>query len=212
VTIANTLFWGNARGGEVDELAQLRIGDGTLSIDYSSLQGWTGAYGGIANNDHDPLFVDELGPDGLPGTGDENYDLQSGLLLHRLGRQRLPAARHLRCGCGWRYSGVLPRDLAGGRRVIDDPCTADTGSGEWPFVDRGAYEMPPTDHNGEPTWSALGDGTDGYVHAMATFDDGSGDGAALYVGGRFTTAGGIEANCIARWDGVSWSAVWEGRR
>jgi hypothetical protein len=39
VTIANTLFWGNARGGEVDELAQLRIGDGTLSIDYTCSAG-----------------------------------------------------------------------------------------------------------------------------------------------------------------------------
>jgi hypothetical protein len=40
---------------------------------------------------------------------------------------------------------------------------------------------------------------------MAVFNDGSGD--ALYVGGAFTTAGGITANRIARWDGQQWHAV-----
>ena len=50
------------------------------------------------------------------------------------------------------------------------------------------------------TWSALGTGLEGpsfvYAEALATFDDGSGP--ALYVGGDFATAGGIEANGIAR--------------
>jgi hypothetical protein len=45
----------------------------------------------------------------------------------------------------------------------------------------------------------------GSVHpvlAMATFDDGSG--AALFAGGSFSTAGGVLANNIARWDGSEW--------
>lgn len=37
------------------------------------------------------------------------------------------------------------------------------------------------------------------------FDDGSGE--ALYVGGAFGTAGGVQVNGIARYDGTSWSAV-----
>jgi hypothetical protein len=48
-------------------------------------------------------------------------------------------------------------------------------------------------------------GTDGYVSALAAFDDGRGP--ALYAGGNFTHAGNAQASRIARWDGSSWSAV-----
>ncbi len=59
-------------------------------------------------------------------------------------------------------------------------------------------------------WSALGDGVNSLVRTMAVFDDGSGDGPALYVAGSFTQAGGVEANFIAKWDGERWSAVGKG--
>ncbi|MBI1851100.1 MAG: hypothetical protein HYR85_12220 [Planctomycetes bacterium] len=42
---------------------------------------------------------------------------------------------------------------------------------------------------------------DDAVQAFEVFDDGSGP--ALYVAGKFTTAGGVAANRIARWDGVN---------
>ena len=64
------------------------------------------------------------------------------------------------------------------------------------------------------SWSPLGQGVDGLtptinnVRALAVFDDGSGP--DLYAGGGFLTAGGITANGIARWDGLSWSAVGSG--
>lgn len=57
-------------------------------------------------------------------------------------------------------------------------------------------------------WSALGSGIDdvtreypglGTVNALAV--DGSGN---LYVSGSFTTAGGVEARNIARWNGLDW--------
>jgi hypothetical protein len=60
------------------------------------------------------------------------------------------------------------------------------------------------------TWSALGDlgdlagGMNNTVYALAW------DGANLYVGGDFTTAGGVAANRIARWDGATWSALGSG--
>src|SRR6185503_8786060 len=44
--------------------------------------------------------------------------------------------------------------------------------------------------------------------ALAPFDDGTG--AALYVGGQFTTAGGVAATCIAKTNGSSWSALASG--
>jgi hypothetical protein len=54
------------------------------------------------------------------------------------------------------------------------------------------------------TWSPVGS-FDEAPEAIASFDDGSGP--ALYVCGRFSTAGGIAANHVARWDGSTWSAV-----
>jgi hypothetical protein len=51
-------------------------------------------------------------------------------------------------------------------------------------------------------------GTDYVVRAFAVFDDGSGP--ALYVGGQFSTAGGVPANNVAKWDGSHWSALGNG--
>jgi trimeric autotransporter adhesin len=67
------------------------------------------------------------------------------------------------------------------------------------------------------TWSAVGTGvflsaSEGSVQAMTVFDeDGPGPGKpALFVGGRFTSAGGQPARNIARWNGTSWSALGSG--
>src|SRR5688572_8615546 len=43
------------------------------------------------------------------------------------------------------------------------------------------------------------------VGASAVFDDGLGP--ALYAGGAFTSAGGVAANRIAKWDDSSWAPV-----
>jgi hypothetical protein len=45
------------------------------------------------------------------------------------------------------------------------------------------------------------------ANALCVYDDGSG--SALYVGGQFTSAGGVAANRIAKWNGA-WSAVGNG--
>ena len=42
-------------------------------------------------------------------------------------------------------------------------------------------------------------GTNGTVYAATSFDDGSGK--ALYIGGGFTRAGGVDVKCIAKFDG-----------
>jgi len=59
-------------------------------------------------------------------------------------------------------------------------------------------------------WSALGEGINWVsyfsrgVSALAVIKD------ELYVGGEFSTAGGLEVNNIAKWDGVNWSALGAG--
>ena len=60
------------------------------------------------------------------------------------------------------------------------------------------------------TWSALGSGLGGSASTLAVFDDSSGGALSLYCGGDFTSAGGVAANRIARWDGLGWSAVGSG--
>ena len=56
----------------------------------------------------------------------------------------------------------------------------------------------------EPTFAG-GLGTDNSVGALAVFDDGGGP--ALFAGGLFTTAGGVAAAKIAKWDGLGWTPL-----
>jgi hypothetical protein len=63
------------------------------------------------------------------------------------------------------------------------------------------------------SWSALGSGMGGepvvgWMNVLAAYDDGSGP--ALFVGGNISTAGGVAANYIAKWDGASWSSLGSG--
>jgi hypothetical protein len=63
------------------------------------------------------------------------------------------------------------------------------------------------------SWSALGSGIGGIVAGGVVPPDVYAlgvSGSDLYVGGIFSTAGGIAANSIAKWDGSSWSALGSG--
>jgi RHS repeat-associated protein len=57
-------------------------------------------------------------------------------------------------------------------------------------------------------WTGFGDGLDGEVLALASYDDGTG--SALYLGGKFRSAGGVMLNGIARWDGSAFSPLGAG--
>jgi hypothetical protein len=66
----------------------------------------------------------------------------------------------------------------------------------------GAYTVNPAGQIGVATsgsWMNLGSGADNSVWALAH------DGANVYAGGDFLTAGGVPANYVARWDGTTWS-------
>ncbi len=55
------------------------------------------------------------------------------------------------------------------------------------------------------TWSPLGAGVGGVVHALANYTVGVT--SALWVGGSFGTAGGVTTNNLAAWTGSSWIAT-----
>ncbi len=48
------------------------------------------------------------------------------------------------------------------------------------------------------------------VRSLGVYDDGRGVGTTLWVGGSFTTVGGLPADRLAVWDGASWSAFGTG--
>ncbi len=97
---------------------------------------------------------------------------------------------------------------------VDALAVFDDGGGDGPalyagggFESAGGIEVNNIARWDGHSWSALGSGTDQNLFALGVFDDGFGDGPALYAGGRFAIAGGVEAIGIARWDGESWSSV-----
>ncbi len=90
----------------------------TLVVSYSNIQG---GWRGTANIDDDPLFVDpdndeyRLSPDSPCIDGADNTAVPKG----------------------------IDTDLDGNPRFVDDPDTKDTGNGDPPIVDMGAYEFQP---------------------------------------------------------------------
>ncbi len=99
--------------------------NGNLVVTYSNIQG---GWAGVGNIDADPLFEDPDGPDDDPDTWeDNNYHIISGSpCIDAADNTAVP-------------KGVVT-DLDGNPRFIDDPVTKDTGLGDPPIVDMGAYE------------------------------------------------------------------------
>jgi hypothetical protein len=149
LTVTNSVFWENVRSVGVDENAQFRVIPSTQlipDVNYTTIQGWTGQYGGVENNGDDPYLIDPDGLDNVPGTIDDDV------------RPAPPSAAidagNNNADVDVSSAGIQPLpdyDRAGLARFVDDPGTADTGAGDPPIVDRGAYEYQvDCDGNGTP--------------------------------------------------------------
>ncbi len=121
-TITNCIVWNNSPD-------QIFVTSGQPLITYSDIQG---GWPGPGNTDANPQFVD-------PADGD--YHLSSG-------------SPCVDAACNWAVptdtadldadgdsEEMMPLDLDGEGRLFDDPDTADTGCGNTPIVDMGAYEF-----------------------------------------------------------------------
>lgn len=127
--IASCIFWSNA--GEAIS--------GNTEVVFSLVEG---GFPGDGNIDADPLFVDPDGPDDDPMTYlDNNYRLATGSPAIDSGsNDRLPDdmfdVDHDEI-----TAETFPIDLAGLPRRVDDPRTQDSGQGDAPVVDMGAFEF-----------------------------------------------------------------------
>ena len=131
LAITNCVLWNNQDSLGDGESSQIAFdGDTTLTINYSDVQGWSGAFGGVGNIGADPLFLDPLGPDGIAGTPDDDLRPWHGSPVIDAGDNAADPAPG-------------DTDLAGYPRFRDDPFTADTGVGTPPIIDMGAYEFRP---------------------------------------------------------------------
>jgi hypothetical protein len=127
-TIANSILWNDA-GGEIHEM----FGDVVLSY-CDVLGGWDGS--GEGNIDAEPMFFDS-------GTGD--YRLAAGSPCIDAADNAAVPPDEFDLDEDGDTDEPLPLDLAGRARFIDDPDTEDTGHGDPPIVDMGAYEFTPSD-------------------------------------------------------------------
>jgi hypothetical protein len=118
--------------------------------------------------------------DGLPGVGNNGATVLASTMWDPDGPG--PLQRRLVVAGTFRYVGNVPANNI----AAFDPATG--------------------------TWSALGSGLEGSVaiagagvSSLAVMANGD-----LVVGGFFTTAGGVAANSIARWNGSTWSTLGTG--
>lgn len=116
-------------------------------VHYSNIEGgWTG----VGNIDANPQFVDATGPDGLPGTGDE--DLRIGVMSPCIdaGSNGALPPDVMDLDNNGDVLEPTPLDLNLSARRVDVPGVLDTGSGAPPVVDMGAYEFrPESDADGD---------------------------------------------------------------
>jgi len=76
--VQDSILWDNVvnpNGGAFDDEHAQIDGLDFARVDYSIVQGWSGKFEGDGTIGLDPLFVEPIGADGHPGTGDEDFHL-----------------------------------------------------------------------------------------------------------------------------------------
>ena len=138
VRVANCILWGNDAPDDPQIAMSISPSHPSLMIiDYSDIEGGQSGItvvrpavlewgdGNIAEN---PMLIEADGPDGIPGTDDDNGRL-------------LPGSPCIDAGNNNAIADLANNDLDGNPRFADDPDTDDTGCGVPVVVDMGAYEF-----------------------------------------------------------------------
>lgn len=148
--VASSIVWDNADSVGRSQFAQVFDTDwapglwSRIAHSNSTVMGWTGAYGLFSRCDgEDPRFADPLGPDGAPGTGDEDFGLAPGSPAADAGVNLSIATDWDDADADADTSEETPFDLGRRPRRADDPLAEDRGSGSGAIVDRGCFESSP---------------------------------------------------------------------
>lgn len=149
--ISNSIFWANDIR-EDSEFFSWGIREDHVGIDHSIIQyplpsharDGSGLMGG------DPLFADPLGPDGVPGTLDDDYRLSAISPAIDAGQNGSLLFDSFDLDEDGRVYEHWPTDLVGNTRVVD-------GGTRWVSVDMGAYEFgaPPVGTSIFPEWAEV---------------------------------------------------------
>ncbi len=118
----------------------------TITINHTSLQGWTGAFGGVGNGGEDPQFVDAVGPDNIAGTEDDDLRLRATSPLIDAGNNAV-------------LDPSTTTDVLGRPRFVDITAVQNTGVGVSPIVDLGAFESQDCNGNGQADELDIANGT-----------------------------------------------------
>ena len=130
ITARNSVFWANRSQGGVAESLGASFGTGAIFLDRCDVDAWIGQVSGANIVSTDPDFVDRFGLDGVSGNEDDDLRVASGsVCIDRGNNASLPPDATL--------------DAGGQPRFRDDPATIDTGAGQGPRVDLGAFEFVP---------------------------------------------------------------------
>jgi len=141
--VDNSILWANADASGTQQPAQFRALGGVFTIGTTCVQGWSGSLGGVGNFGGDPLFLDMLGPDSAPGTGDEDLRVRRDSSVIDQGRNSAIPADELDLDGDGNIAEAIERGYLGDARRIDDPVTPDGPFGPAPVVDVGAHEFVP---------------------------------------------------------------------
>ncbi len=144
LTVINCVIWGNSPDQLFDEPFS------TSAALYSDIQG---GWPGIGNIDADPLFVDPENEDNHLSAGSPCIDAADNTAV--------PLDEFDLDGDDI-FDEPIPFDLDGNPRFVDDPDTIDTGNGDPPVVDMGAYEFQGI----TCPWDLDGDGTVGILDLL----------------------------------------------
>ena len=143
LAIADSILWGNTNGSGGGQGAQV---DGTagLNVSHSCVEGWDGSISGTGSFDADPRFMDANGADNVAGTLDDDYRLRGRSPCIDAGDNTAVPADGNDLDDDGNTGEKLPLDLDLNPRRLDDTGTSDSGVGNAPFVDLGAYEFQGT--------------------------------------------------------------------
>ena len=169
----------------------------------------SGASGGLVAANVDALTVFDDGSGGGPALyAGGAFTTAGGVTVNSIAKWD---------GAAWSALGSGMTSAGGGSQSVAALTVFDDGSGAGSalyaggtFPEAGGVPVNRIAKWDGAAWSPLGTGMSGGVFALTVFDVGSGGGPALYAAGTFTTAGGVGANRIAKWDGTAWSALGSG--